>query len=74
MHILRNRFLLGEIFIKLDDILYSMSDIRKKSLKTHIKDALKDMVPQDPFSRLTKGEKDLDDLMDDAVKKMNQEE
>lgn len=47
-----------------------MFGTRKKARETHAKKALEDMIPpQDPLSDLTKGERDLDSLLDDATKK-----
>ena len=44
---------------------------RKKARETQAEEALKDMIPpQDPVSLLTKGKRDLDDLLDDSTKKM----
>lgn len=45
----------------------------KKAREAHVKDALKDMIPEDPLSRVTKGEKDIEDLLDNAIKKVNKE-
>ncbi|MBU7011356.1 MAG: hypothetical protein HXS46_11765 [Theionarchaea archaeon] len=43
---------------------------RKKARESHTKEALKDMIPpQDLLSKLTKGERDLDDLLNDSIKK-----
>lgn len=46
---------------------------RKKARETHAKEALKDMVPQNPLENLTK-ERTLDDLIDDATKKIKEKE
>ena len=44
---------------------------RKKARETQAEEALKDMIPpQDSVSLLTKGKRDLDDLLDDSTKKM----
>lgn len=49
-----------------------MSFERKKAREAHVKDALKDMIPEDPLSRM-KGEKDLEDLLDNAIKRIKKE-
>ncbi len=47
-----------------------MFPTRKKARETHAKRALEDMIPpQDPLSELMKGERDLEDLLEDATKK-----
>lgn len=39
-----------------------------------MKEALKDMIPpQDPLSTLIKGERDVEDLMENAIKKIKEE-
>lgn len=46
---------------------------RKKARETHAKEALRDMIPpQDPLSELMKGERDVDELLDDSTKKSEQ--
>ena len=50
-----------------------MSSERKRARETHLKDALKDMLPEDPLSRLTRGEKDVEDLLDKAIKRIKKE-
>ena len=48
---------------------------RKKARKHQIKEALKDMIPpQDPLSTLMKGERDIEELLEDATKKMKEKE
>jgi len=47
---------------------------RKKAREAHAKEALKDMVPQNPLENLTKGDPTLDDLIDDATKKIKEKE
>lgn len=44
--------------------------LRKKARDAHAREALKDMTPQDPLSTLTKGERDLDELLGNATKKI----
>jgi hypothetical protein len=44
--------------------------VPKKARETRAKEALKDMIPpQDVVSSLIKGERDLDELVNDSVKK-----
>ena len=44
--------------------------VSKKARETYAKEALKDMIPpQDSVSSLIKGERDLDELVNDSVKK-----
>ncbi|MBU7036981.1 MAG: hypothetical protein HXS52_03545 [Theionarchaea archaeon] len=48
---------------------------RKKARDHYIREALKDMIPpQDPLSALTKGERDTDDLLENAIKKVKEKE
>jgi hypothetical protein len=57
-----------ETFINCDFHTIHMVFNRKKAQKTHAKEALKDMIPpQDPVSALRKGERDLDELLDDST-------
>ena len=52
---------------------YKLMVPRKKAREAHAKEALKDMVPQNPLENLTK-ERTLDDLIDDATKKIKEKE
>jgi hypothetical protein len=46
---------------------------RRKAREHHMKEALKDMIPpQDPLSTLIKGERDVEDLMENAIKKVKE--
>ena len=48
---------------------------QKKARETHAKEALKDMIPpQDPLSKLERGERDLEELIDDSVKKLKKKD
>ncbi len=47
---------------------------RKKARETHAKKALEDMIPpQDPISELIRGERDLDELLENSTKKVKKE-
>ncbi|MGC1122689.1 MAG: hypothetical protein WBA22_16525 [Candidatus Methanofastidiosia archaeon] len=48
---------------------------KRKAREHHIREALKDMIPpQDPLSTLIKGERDLEDLLENAIKKGKEKE
>jgi hypothetical protein len=49
-----------------------MSDLRKKIRKSHAKEALKDMVPPTGTIPGLEEDKDLDELLDDAIKKIKE--
>ncbi|MBU6996270.1 MAG: hypothetical protein HXS41_00310 [Theionarchaea archaeon] len=47
---------------------------RRKAREHHAKEALKDMIPpQDPLSNLIEGERDVDELFENATKKMKKD-
>jgi len=49
-----------------------MDSIRKKAKETHEKNALKDMIPpQGPLSDLMEGSRDINDLLKDSIKKVD---
>lgn len=58
---------------KVGNIWHNMSS-RKKAREHYRREALKDMIPpQDPLSKLIKGERDADELLENATKKMKEE-